>query len=143
MAFGLLVALNKLGKNMAGVEVKPLKKVNKPYKIRREGSFLLVGLNEEQAMKMLLMFLSVAILSGCGGGFVTHMNKDSVSIQWDGLTSDLESVTTQAQEKCAVFGRKAVFVVDDGVYSFGRRLTNFKCVASQKKIIGKTLNDYR
>ena len=94
-------------------------------------------------MKMLLMFLSVAILSGCGGGLVTHMNKDSVSIQWDGLTSDLESVTKQAQEKCSVFGRKAVFVVDDGVYSFGRRLANFKCVLSQKKITGKTLNDYR
>jgi len=29
-----------LEKNMAGVEVKPLKKVNKPYKIRREGSFV-------------------------------------------------------------------------------------------------------
>ena len=29
-----------LGKNMAGVEAKPLKKVNKPYKIRREGSFV-------------------------------------------------------------------------------------------------------
>jgi len=27
-------------KNMAGVEAKPLKKVNKPYKIRREGSFV-------------------------------------------------------------------------------------------------------
>ena len=25
---------------MAGVEVKPLKKVNKPYKIRRVGSFV-------------------------------------------------------------------------------------------------------
>jgi len=94
-------------------------------------------------MKMLLICLSVAILSSCGGGLVTHMNKDSVSIQWDGLTSDLESVTKQAQEKCAVFGRKAVFVVDDGVYSFGRRLANFKCVLSQKKITGKTLNDYR
>jgi len=33
---------------------------------------LLVGLNEEQTMKTLLMFLSVAILSGCGGGFVTQ-----------------------------------------------------------------------
>ena len=40
---------------------------------------LLVGLNEEQTMKTLLMFLSVAILSGCGlatfhsemGGFKT------------------------------------------------------------------------
>ena len=39
---------------------------------------MLVGLNEEQTMKTLLMFLSVAILSGCGlatfhsemGGFV-------------------------------------------------------------------------
>ena len=31
-----------------------------------------MGLNEEQTMKMLLMFLSVAILSGCGGGFVTQ-----------------------------------------------------------------------
>ncbi len=29
-----------LEKNMAGVEVKPLKKVVKPYKIRREGSFV-------------------------------------------------------------------------------------------------------
>ena len=29
-----------LEKNMAGVEVKPLKKVDKPYKIRREGSFV-------------------------------------------------------------------------------------------------------
>ena len=29
-----------LEKNMAGVEVKPLKKVNKAYKIRREGSFV-------------------------------------------------------------------------------------------------------
>ena len=29
-----------LEKNMAGVEVKPLKKVNEPYKIRREGSFV-------------------------------------------------------------------------------------------------------
>ena len=29
-----------LEKNMAGGEVKPLKKVNKPYKIRREGSFV-------------------------------------------------------------------------------------------------------
>ena len=29
-----------LEKNMAGVEVKPLKKVNKPYKIKREGSFV-------------------------------------------------------------------------------------------------------
>jgi hypothetical protein len=29
-----------LEKNMAGVEVKPLKKVNKPYKIWREGSFV-------------------------------------------------------------------------------------------------------
>ena len=29
-----------LEKNMAGVEAKPLKKVNKPYKIRREGSFV-------------------------------------------------------------------------------------------------------
>jgi phage terminase large subunit GpA-like protein len=29
-----------LEKNMAGIEVKPLKKVNKPYKIRREGSFV-------------------------------------------------------------------------------------------------------
>ena len=29
-----------LEKNMAGVEVKPLKKVNRPYKIRREGSFV-------------------------------------------------------------------------------------------------------
>ena len=66
-------------------------------------------------MKTLLMFLSVAILSGCGGGLVTHMNKNSVSIQWNGLISDLESVTKQAQEKCAVFGRKAVFVHDDGV----------------------------
>ena len=94
-------------------------------------------------MKTLLMFLSVAILSSCGGGFVTHMNKDSVSIQWDGLTSDLESVTKQAQEKCAVFGRMAVLVIDDGVYSFGRRLANFKCVLLQKKITGKTLNDYR
>ena len=27
-------------KNMVGVEAKPLKKVNKPYKIRREGSFV-------------------------------------------------------------------------------------------------------
>ena len=35
-----------LEKNMAGVEVKPLKKINKPYKIRREGSFLLMGLDE-------------------------------------------------------------------------------------------------
>ena len=35
-----------LEKNMAGVEVKPLKKVNKPYKIRRAGSFLLVALNK-------------------------------------------------------------------------------------------------
>ena len=33
---------------MAGVEMKPLKKVNKPYKIRREGSFLLMGLDNEQ-----------------------------------------------------------------------------------------------
>ena len=40
---------------------------------------MLVGLNEEQTMKTLLMFLSVAILSGCGlatfhsemGGFKT------------------------------------------------------------------------
>ena len=32
--------LNYLAMNMAGVEVKPLKKVNKPYKIRREGSFV-------------------------------------------------------------------------------------------------------
>ena len=88
-------------------------------------------------MKTLLMFLSVAILSGCGGGLVSHMNKDSVSIQWDGLTSDIESVTKQAQEKCAVFGRTAVLVVDDGVYSFGRRLANFKCVVSRKKNTGK------
>jgi hypothetical protein len=29
-----------LEKNMVGVEEKPLKKVNKPYKIRREGSFV-------------------------------------------------------------------------------------------------------
>ena len=29
-----------LEKNIAGVEVKPLKKVNIPYKIRREGSFV-------------------------------------------------------------------------------------------------------
>ena len=29
-----------LEKNIAGVEVKPLKKVIKPYKIRREGSFV-------------------------------------------------------------------------------------------------------
>ena len=29
-----------LEKNMAGVEAKPLKKVVKPYKIRREGSFV-------------------------------------------------------------------------------------------------------
>ena len=29
-----------LEKNMAGVEVKPLKKVIKPYKIRQEGSFV-------------------------------------------------------------------------------------------------------
>ena len=94
-------------------------------------------------MKTLLMFLSVAILSSCGGGFVTHMNKDSVSIQWDGLISDLESVTKQAQEKCAVFGRKAVFVVDDGIYSFGRRLANFKCVVSSVKEKRKTLKDYR
>ena len=35
-----------LEKNMVGVEAKPLKKVNKPYKIRREGSFLLMGLNK-------------------------------------------------------------------------------------------------
>ena len=94
-------------------------------------------------MKILLMLLSVAILSSCGGGLVTHMNKDSVSIQWDGLTSDLKSVTKQAQEKCAFFGRTAVLVIDDGVYSFGRRLANFKCALSQKKITGKTLNDYR
>ena len=94
-------------------------------------------------MKILLVFLSLVTLSSCGGGLVTHMNKDSVSIQWDGMTSDLESVTKQAQEKCAVFGRTAVLVVDDGVYSFGRRLANFKCVLSQKKITGKTLNDYR
>ena len=33
---------------------------------------LLVGLNEKQTMKTLLMFLSVAILSGCGGGLVTQ-----------------------------------------------------------------------
>ena len=33
---------------------------------------MLVGLNEEQTMKTLLMFLSVAILSGCGGGLVTQ-----------------------------------------------------------------------
>ena len=33
---------------------------------------LLVGLNEEQTMKTLLMFLSVAILSGWGGGLVTQ-----------------------------------------------------------------------
>jgi len=33
---------------------------------------LLVGLNEEQTMKTLLMFLSVAILSGCGGSLVTQ-----------------------------------------------------------------------
>ena len=26
--------------NMAGVEAKPLKKINKPYKIRKEGSFV-------------------------------------------------------------------------------------------------------
>ena len=94
-------------------------------------------------MKTLLMFLSVAILGGCGGGLITHMNQNSVSIQWNGLISDLESVTKQAQEKCAVFGRKAVFVHDDGIYSFGRCLANFKCVLSQKKITGKTLNDYR
>ena len=31
-----------------------------------------MGLNEEQTMKTLLMFLSVAILSGCGGGLVTQ-----------------------------------------------------------------------
>ena len=49
----------------------------------------------------------------------------------------------QVQEKCAVFGRKAVFVVNDGVYSFGRRLANFKCVVSRKKNTGKSLNDYR
>ena len=41
---------------------------------------LLEALNEERTMKMLLIFLSVAILSGCGGGLVTHMKKDSVSI---------------------------------------------------------------
>ena len=29
-----------LEKNMAGVEAKPLKKANKPCKIRREGSFV-------------------------------------------------------------------------------------------------------
>ena len=29
-----------LEKNMAGVEAKPLKKVNEHYKIRREGSFV-------------------------------------------------------------------------------------------------------
>ena len=40
----------------------------------------------QQTLKKLLMFLSVAILSGCGGGLVTHMNKDGVSIQWDGMT---------------------------------------------------------
>ena len=36
----LLGYLEVLEKNMAGVEAKPLKKVNKPYKIRREGSFV-------------------------------------------------------------------------------------------------------
>ena len=28
----------------------------------------------------------------------------------------------------SLFGRKAVFVHDDGITSFGRRLVNFKCV---------------
>ena len=32
---------------LTGVEAKPLKKVNKPYKIRREG-VLLMGLDNEQ-----------------------------------------------------------------------------------------------
>ena len=31
-----------------------------------------MGLNEEQTMKTLLMFLSVAFLSGCGGGLLTQ-----------------------------------------------------------------------
>jgi len=31
---------------MAGVETKALKKVVKPHKIRREGSFLLMGLDK-------------------------------------------------------------------------------------------------
>ena len=50
-------------------------------------------------MKTLLMFLSVAILSGCGGSIVTRMNKDTVSIEWEGLASDLESVTKYNLEK--------------------------------------------
>ena len=41
----------------------------------------------------------------------------------------LESVTKQSTyTQCAVFSRKTVLVVDDGVYSFGRRLANSKCV---------------
>ena len=43
-SFVVLKVLNPnfevLEKNMAGIEAKPLKKVNKPYKIRREGSFV-------------------------------------------------------------------------------------------------------
>ena len=33
---------------------------------------MLVGLNEEQTMKTLLIFLSVGTLSGCGSGLVTQ-----------------------------------------------------------------------
>ena len=37
---GTLPHFEVLEKNMVGVEAKPLKKANKPYKIRREGSFV-------------------------------------------------------------------------------------------------------
>ena len=98
-------------------------------------------------MKRYLFGLGVmlvgAILSGCTLSRVTFMNQDTVSIEWEGLTGNLEMVTKEAQEKCAVFGRKAVFVYDDGITSIGRRLANFKCVPPQKKITGKTLKDHR
>jgi hypothetical protein len=46
------------GEMLTGVEAKPLKKVNKPYKIRREGSFLLMGLDNEQLCRVRFIWIN-------------------------------------------------------------------------------------
>ena len=98
-------------------------------------------LNSQRVVFIALLLLIVSLLYSSTFYAPFNFDDEVVILQTkDGLEF---SVTNQARKKCAVFGRKPVFVHDDGIYSFGRRLANFKCVLSQKKITGKTFNDYR
>lgn len=78
-------------------------------------------------MARLLRFIGLLVLSGCAT-HPTHVDRDSVSWEYDTALYSLKDIQAKADENCQAFGRHAVLESEFEGRGLSMKGATFRCV---------------